>query len=37
VPFSPDQRDFYKPLRDQEPVADIGHSIRVYKVDRPWW
>jgi hypothetical protein len=37
VPFSPDQRDFYKPLRHQEPVADIGHSIRVYKVERPWW
>jgi hypothetical protein len=37
VPFQPEQRDFYKPLRDQEPVADIGHSIRVYRVERPWW
>ena len=37
VPFSADQRDFYKPLRDQEPVADIGHSIRVYHVEQPWW
>lgn len=37
VPFAADQRDFYKPLRDQEPLADIGHSIRVYRVERPWW
>jgi hypothetical protein len=29
--------DFYKPLRDRAPVADIGHSIRVYWVDKPWW
>ncbi len=28
---------FYKPLRDAEPVADIGHSIRVYWMERPWW
>ncbi|HEX9368062.1 MAG TPA: glycosyltransferase family 39 protein, partial [Vicinamibacterales bacterium] len=37
VPFQADQRDFYKRLRDQEPVADIGHSIRIYRVERPWW
>jgi Dolichyl-phosphate-mannose-protein mannosyltransferase len=30
-------RAFYKPLRDAEPVADIGYSIHVYRVERPWW
>lgn len=30
-------RAFYKALRDRKPVADIGHSIHVYWVDRPWW
>jgi len=29
-------RNFYRPLREREPIADIGHSIRVYWVDRPW-
>ncbi len=28
---------FYRPLLDMEPRAVIGHSIRVYWVDRPWW
>jgi hypothetical protein len=37
VPFAPDQREFYKPLRDREPAALIGGSIRVYWVDAPWW
>jgi hypothetical protein len=37
VSFPPEQRDFYKPLRDREPAADIGHSIRVYRVEQPWW
>ena len=27
---------FYKPLLDVEPVAVIGYSIRVYRVDKPW-
>ncbi|HUK83652.1 MAG TPA: glycosyltransferase family 39 protein [Verrucomicrobiae bacterium] len=30
-------RAFYRPLRDREPVADIGYSIRVYWADQPWW
>jgi hypothetical protein len=37
VPFGERDRDFYKPLRDREPVAHIGGSIRVYWVERPWW
>jgi hypothetical protein len=37
VPFAERDRDFYKVLRDQEPAADIGGSIRVYWVDHPWW
>jgi hypothetical protein len=37
VTFGDDTRDFYKPLRDREPVATIGSSIRVYRVDAPWW
>ena len=37
VPFDAATRDFYKSLRDREPAATIGSSIRVYKVDRPWW
>jgi hypothetical protein len=30
-------RAFYKPLLEREPVAVIGYSIRVYRVDRAWW
>jgi len=30
-------RSFYRPLLDREPVAVIGHSIRVYWMERPWW
>jgi hypothetical protein len=37
VPFQPQLRDFYKPLRDRTPDAYIDGSIRVYWVDRPWW
>jgi hypothetical protein len=37
VYFDEQRRDLYAPLRDREPVADIGHSIRVYWVDKPWW
>lgn len=32
-----DGNQFYKPLLDVEPVAEIGYSIRVYLVDKPWW
>jgi hypothetical protein len=28
---------FYKPLLDAEPLAVVGYSIRVYRVDKPWW
>jgi len=37
VPFAERDRDFYKPLRDRTPAADIGGSIRVYWVEEPWW
>jgi 4-amino-4-deoxy-L-arabinose transferase-like glycosyltransferase len=37
VPFGERDRDFYKPLRDREPAADIGGSVRVYWVERQWW
>ncbi len=37
VVFKPAYRDTYKSFLDREPVAVIGHSIRVYWVDRPWW
>ena len=37
VPFAERDRDFYKPLRDRTPAADIGGSIRVYWVEKPWW
>jgi hypothetical protein len=32
-----DGDSFYKPLLNVEPVAEIGYSIRVYRVDKPWW
>jgi 4-amino-4-deoxy-L-arabinose transferase-like glycosyltransferase len=37
VPFGERDRDFYKPLRDRQPAADIGGSIRVYWVEKQWW
>jgi hypothetical protein len=30
-------RAFYKPLLKREPVAVIGYSIHVYRVDNAWW
>ena len=30
-------RAFYRPLVAREPVAIIGHTIRVYWMDKPWW
>jgi hypothetical protein len=30
-------RDLYKSLLEMTPVATIGYSIYVYRVDRPWW
>jgi hypothetical protein len=35
--YSEGVRRFYRPLLDSEPAAVIGHSIRVYRVERPWW
>jgi hypothetical protein len=32
-----DGNSFYKPLLDAAPVAVIGYSIRVYRVEKPWW
>jgi len=37
VPFDTRMRDFYKPLRDRVPAADIDGSIKVYWVEQPWW
>ena len=37
VPFSPRDRDFYKPLRPRIPAAILGGSIRVYWVEKGWW
>jgi 4-amino-4-deoxy-L-arabinose transferase-like glycosyltransferase len=37
VPFGERERQFYAPLRDREPAAKIGGSIRVYWVETPWW
>jgi len=28
---------FYWPLLNAQPIAVIGYSIRIYRVDRPWW
>lgn len=30
-------RSFYRKLQQQTPVAVIGYSIFVYRIDRPWW
>ena len=37
VYWGPAVRQLYAPLKEQEPVAVIGHSIRVYRVEAPWW
>jgi len=34
---SPSARAFYLPLSNREPAAVLGHSIRIYRVDAPWW
>lgn len=31
-----EERETYRGLREREPVAVIGHSIRVYRVTEPW-
>jgi hypothetical protein len=30
-------RAFYRPFRQMAPVASVGKSILIYRVDRPWW
>ena len=30
-------KEFYAPLRARPPVAVLGYSIYVYRVDAPWW
>jgi len=30
-------RAFYRPLLGREPIAQIGHSILIYWVEKPWW
>jgi hypothetical protein len=36
--YFPEQfRQFYRPLLSMKPVAKIGYSIYVYRVERPWW
>jgi hypothetical protein len=37
VYLDPARRDFYRPLLEREPLAVIGGSIHVYRVERPWW
>lgn len=37
VYFPPELREFYRPLLQREPLTVIGHSIRVYWIERPWW
>jgi 4-amino-4-deoxy-L-arabinose transferase-like glycosyltransferase len=32
-----ENRVFYRPFLERQPVAAIGHSIRVYWVEQPWW
>jgi hypothetical protein len=31
------ERAFYRAFQTMVPVATIGHSIYVFKVDKPWW
>jgi hypothetical protein len=37
VSMDPPRPDLYKKLLGSEPVAVIGYSIRVYRLERPWW
>jgi hypothetical protein len=37
VYFSEGSRNIYQCLLETEPVAVIGYSIYVYRVERPWW
>jgi hypothetical protein len=35
--LAPAMRAFYRTFDARTPVATVGHSIRIYWVDRPWW
>jgi hypothetical protein len=37
VYLAPAMRAFYRTFDARSPVATVGHSIRIYWVDRPWW
>jgi hypothetical protein len=37
VYLSEQERTFYRSFRNRTPVATIGHSIVIYRVDEPWW
>jgi len=30
-------KDLYAPLRERKPVAVLGYSIYVYRIEKPWW
>lgn len=30
-------RNYFGPLRREKPAAVIGHSIHVYRAEKPWW
>jgi len=37
VYFQSKLREFYAPLLAQTPVAEIGRTIRIYRLESPWW
>ena len=37
VYFTEKLRQYYAPLQKQSPVAKIGHSIFIYRLEAPWW
>lgn len=37
VYFGEEGRRFFAPLLAMNPVDSVGHSIRIYWVERPWW
>lgn len=37
VYLSPADRQFYASFANRQPVDDVGHSILIFWVDRPWW
>jgi len=37
VPLDEGMREFYRPLRDRLPAADIDGSIKVFWIEQRWW